>query len=520
MNSAPVEILRNEKQALFLDLVLDNVADEVVPGKGGYQRGFTAFLQAGRAFGKTFTLLDLIAISAWMLPKALAGLGAKTFKQVLEIVLGQAEKVWSQYDLSEYDSKENPRGNYVLNKRPPAHFKKPYTSPKTYENSITFANGYTLMMMSADRPATTRGISLDQYFHDEFAFSNPEFYTDIIKPGIRANKYIYKDLRAGRKGCNHPLHWLSAFFSSAPRTLEGAHIYNYEALSKKYPTRYAWLEGTAYDNIENLPGDMINSMKEDMLPLAFEIEVLNRRPKRIDSAFYSAFDAKKHCYSNFGYKYNEDNGLWGVNSNDYDKLKPLEISFDFNADFTCMLIGQDHNKEFRVLDEIWVKESTTDLVNALTDKFKAKYSAHLKKTVFLYGDHGGTKRNAGSNKTFFDTIIQKLRQNKEWIVFDQVQKSYPPFASRYKVLNALLSESDKRFPRIRINEIQCSNLILSLQYTETIKNTFEKNKKAENNKSIPAEQATHLSDAFDYLLFKKYSSLIESSSARSTLPTV
>jgi hypothetical protein len=114
MNSAPVKILRNEKQALFLDLVLDNVADEVVPGKGGYQRGFTAFLQAGRAFGKTFTLLDLIAISAWMLPKALAGLGAKTFKQVLEIVLGQAEKVWSQYDLSEYDSKENPRGNYVL----------------------------------------------------------------------------------------------------------------------------------------------------------------------------------------------------------------------------------------------------------------------------------------------------------------------------------------------------------------------------------------------------------------------
>ena len=518
--SQPVtQIKRNPKQANFLNAILNNVADYFKPNKGGYQRGFTAFFQAGRASGKTFTLLDLICISAIMLPRALAGLGSRTFKQVQEIVLSQSENIFNQWGFYEYDAKNRPWGNYVINRKPPAHWHTPYNSPKGYENSLSFAKGYTTVFLSADRKDTQRGFNFDQYFHDETAFTKEDFYNDIVRAGLRANKRAYGDTRPGRKGLNHPLHWLIAHFSSAPRTLPGAWIYKFEELYKKDPRSYYWLEGTAYDNIEFLPGDYIEATKESMSSLAFDIEIMNRRPKKVDAAFYAAFDASKHCYTSYGYDFDEESGIYKVSSNDYDSLKPLEVSFDFNNKFTCMLITQDYQKEIRFLKELWVKESTLDLVTQLVDNFIEHYKHHLKKHIFVFGDHSGKKKSAGMNRTFFELIFSKLRL-AGWEVFDQVQSNYPPMTTRYKCENILLAEGNSRLPKIRINEIECPNLVLSIQYAGTIKETFEKDKSPEKDLTVPQEKATHLSDAFDYIIMKKYSHLIETDSVRTELPSL
>ena len=516
MSKPVTQIIRNPKQTEFLNAVLNNTADYYKEGKGGYQRGFTAFMQAGRASGKTFTLLDLICISAIYLPKALMGLASRTFKQVQEIVIAQSETVFNQWGFYEYDPRDRPWGNYVINKTPPSHWARSYTSPKKYDNTISFAKGYTVMFMAADRKDTQRGVSIDQYAQDETAFSKQDFYTDIVRSGLRANKRKFGDTRPGRRGLNHPLHWLIAHFSSAPRTLSGSWIYNFEEQAKKDPRSYYWLQATAYDNLDFLPGDYIESTKADLTPIAFDIEIMNRRPKKVESAFYPSFDSGKHCYTSYGYDFDEDSGIYKVSSNDYDTFRPIEVSFDFNNDFTCMLITQDFDKEFRFLKELWVKDSSQDLVSQLTDNFINTYKHHLKKKVFVFGDHSGNKKSAGMNKTFFGLIFQKLRL-AGWEVFDEVQSSYPPMTVRYKVINILLAETNSRLPRIRMNEIECKDLIMSLENTATIKDTFEKDKAAEKDKSIPQEQTTHLSDAFDYILFKKYSKFIEVGSSRSEM---
>ena len=97
--SAAVDLKRNPKQAHFLNMILSNTSDSMKTGEGAYQRGYTCMLQAGRASGKTFTLLDAVAISAFALPRALAGIGSRTFKQVLEIIISQSDKVWEQHGL-------------------------------------------------------------------------------------------------------------------------------------------------------------------------------------------------------------------------------------------------------------------------------------------------------------------------------------------------------------------------------------------------------------------------------------
>jgi hypothetical protein len=93
----------------------------------------------------------------------------------------------------------------------------------------------------------------------------------------------------------------------------------------------------------------------------------------------------------------------------------------------------------------------------------------------------------------------------------------PKMPVRYKVINVLLAEGTERLPKLRINEIECPNLVLSIAYAGTIKETFEKDKSAERDKTVPQEKATHLSDAFDYIVFKKFSNLIETDSVRTEM---
>lgn len=521
------ELKFNPKSRAFLDAVIDNYSDyyldpkDVVPGKkpGAYQEGFKATFQAGRGSAKTFTELALIAISAYELPKALAAIGSRTFKQVVEIILSQSNSVWERFNLSEYSPKNNPYGNYVVNRRPPEHFDKPWVAPRNYENCITFANGYTLMYTAADRPDTQRGLNLDQYFGDESAFTKREFYTKNIVPAVRSNAGRYHDKRKGRKGFNHPLHWLMCHFSSAPYHAEGMWIYdNEEKMLEEIKMKngyhhYFHLEATAYDNIEFLPGNYIETQQAELTPHEFDVEILNKRVKKQPNAFYPSFSHEKHVKDFYTYDFDDATGTWPERDNSCDTMKPLHMSWDFNGYFTSSIIAQELTNEFRFINEIWAKESETNLIDKVCDKFIETYKYHIKKTVMIYGDAGGHQKFAGSNESFFSTIFRKLR-TAGWSLIDQTENTYPPFKARYKVINEMLAGTNPKLPRLAFNTDTTKNLVISIVNTRTQKDSFEKFKGDEGKKHIAQETVTHLSDAFDYMIYKKFAAFVESSSAR------
>jgi hypothetical protein len=503
----------NPKQLQFHQTVTSNRADVMKDGVA-YQGGFRPTFQGGRGSGKSRTLIHLMAESAFQLPRAKAGLAGLTFRQVQDIILSQSSAVFEEHGLYEYNSKTG-YGHYVVNRRPPEHWKSALNTVRTYDNCLVFANGYTCQFISADRPETIRGANLDQLYIDESATIKPDFYNKALRPTVRANKGVYKDGRPGRKGYNHPLHWLIADFTSVPWTPQGNWVFQTEELQKTKPEKYYFQQATAYDNLEFLPGSFIEDQRESCGDeLTFNMEILNQRLSKIGAGFYHALDTARHVYSEgFGYQYDEEKRLYVSDRIDYDLNKPLDSSWDFNAGFTSLILGQDGRSEYRFIDNMWVKTSTDTLVEQLAKDFCTKYRGHKKKVMSVYGDNGANKKDPGRTKTYFN-LIKAVLKTEGWTVIDCVQSAYPAYSVRYRVINALLQEQNKRLPAIRINETACKALLISLQAAPVDGTTYEKIKKSEQDKTLPQEWATHLSDCFDYLLFKKFGQYVTSSGIR------
>lgn len=506
---------RNPKQAEFLNALLNNKADfwEKRPGEvqGPYQRGFTATFQGPRGNGKTVTLLDCFAICAKQLPGACIAIAGKTYLQVQNIILQQMEAVFRQHDLTEY-SKENPKGQYVLFKAPPPHFRKPHNPPKNYDNVISFVKGAYGLMVSADRPITMRGANWDVRLLDESGTVSEDF-VNTTDPSIRANKRRYHDTRRGRLSYNHPLHWAALDFTSMPRKPSGQWIFKTEENMKKDPDGFFFLTGTAKDNAYFLPGNFIASLKAKMTDLDFRIEVLNERISRVSNAFYPALDVEKHGYLDYSYEVDPETKIAKPIDRTYDPFKELIVGWDFNSYFTSLLVCQEFPKRFRFIDCMFIKESNTTLVNELTDNFIDAYKHHLKKVIRIRGDQSGKRKDEKSYESSYAIITRKLKA-AGWEVIDEVQLSYPSYMDRHIIVNSILNNENPQLPVIEIHEEKCKSLLLAMQMAAADGADFAKDKRSEKSTIIPQEQATHLTDIFDYIICKSFARYVIKSSNR------
>lgn len=505
-----IRLKRNRKQGEFFNTVIKNTADFHDKEQGKYSRGFSATLQAGRGFGKTFEIFDLTAACAKSLPGAIFGLVSNTYYQVQTIVLQQFEMVMKEHELTKYDAETNPLGQFVIFKTPPKHFKKPIFSVQDYTRTISFVNGFALQLGSADRPETLRGINWDGLFADETRSCTTEF-KKVLYPGIRANKYAFKDPRPGREGYNHPLHWLICEFSSAPDSPEGMHVYNNEELMKTDSEGYFFMSGTAYDNLRFLPGNYISTLRNSLTPIEFDIEVMNYRMTSVSNKFYPSLNTT-NTFGGYEYVWNSTDQVYDITTKASVSDKALILGFDFNSRFTSLVVAQHLTKEFKFVDCLWVKESTTNLVDALMDKFTDEYKEHGFKKVFIRGDNSGKKKPESSEESCYEIIERKLKV-AGWRVVKQLQDTYPAHADRYIIVNSLLVQENKTLPQIKIHEAKCKYLLISLRMAPADAK-FKKNKDSEKSKYLPQEEATHFSDIFDYILCYSFGSSVVKSTKR------
>lgn len=456
-------------------------------------------LVAGRAFGKTYTLLVCVGYVAKILARAKFFLAGRTFKQILDIILTDSSDAWSKMGWYEYNEKLNPYGNYVLFKEPPADWTRPYKAPKSYERCITFDSGFCLQLLSFERPDVNRGHNFDGGLIDESALFKSEWVSKILMATLyRANTWRFKD---------HHLHNAMYDFTSNPWTQAGQWVFNTEELMKKDPEKYLFLEGTAYDN-PTLHPDYIKNLEETTEPLVFRVEALNERLKKLPNCYYPAFDEEKHClYDTFSYNQNQD-GLWLPSFSDYSLDKALEISLDFNNYICSSIICQEGPRIFRILNNIYVKQAREErtLAETLALAILEHYADHVKKEVIIYGDASAASKSAGSKTTFFNQV-QAVFRAAGWRVVLRVLKQNPEHIDRFSLIDRLLTEGTANLPRLRINANTCKALIISIQ-NSPITDDMKKDKSSESaTSSIQQEYSTHLSDCLDYILYYKYSSL-------------
>ncbi|MBF9239458.1 hypothetical protein I2I05_18845 [Hymenobacter sp. BT683] len=449
----------------------------------------------GRGSGKTTVAGHQTRVEMNYLPRAKVFLAGLTYTQLLSNTVPAMEGAWQAHGLREFDPKSG-FGHYVKGKRPPSEWVKPYQAPSNYENVITFLNGYTVQMLSMDRAELARGGNYDGGHIDESALMKQEHVNKILRPMIRGNIYRFPD---------SPYHQTFCDYTSVPWMPSGQWVFNTEDLAKEEPDNYFFLESTAYDNVAVLGEKYLRDLRNGMTPLEWDVEVMNKRLTKLPNSFYPSFNEEKHgVWKTYTYTHDEETGLTHSIDSDRDPKRLLELSFDFNAAFTSLTVHQEHGNEFRALDALWVKQSDTTVLDALVEKFCDSYEGHERKELLIYGDRNGNNKQVGSNLTLYQTIQQGLAA-RGWKSTLMVQGLDPDHRLKHIAINQLLAENNARLPVLRFNRNKCKFLIISIQQSP-INPDWTKNKNSEKS-SIDQERATHLSDCFDNIVYRKYGHL-------------
>ncbi|HZV71624.1 MAG TPA: hypothetical protein VFG10_18860 [Saprospiraceae bacterium] len=445
----------------------------------------------GRGTGKT-TLIGIKNYKRYLrLPRALFFLSSSTYHQILTKSLPPILKFFTAVGLEEYDWRQK-RGHYVVCQKPPAHFEKPYSAPRKYDYTISLHNGFGVEMLSMDSPDGVRGGSYDGGDIDEAALVKKDVMQKVLFPSVRGNKDKFTD----------PLHGQKSLYTSAPWLSTGQYILEYEAKAKADPKTFFWSEATAYDNLELLGADWVESQRKIMDPRIFNIEILNQNLIRTDQMFYFKFDDVRHTYEPLITYSLGERGYMTDTFSDYDTRQILDISFDFGGWFNCALIFQAYNKQSqeyeRCINAFHVKENMG--IDELVDMICNHYKDHRMKYVRIWGEPRANDKTPNPITLFEQTQLRFIKNG--WQTELKASKRSDSHETRRRYVNELFAENTSG-PRIQFNQITCKDVIISIQMTGTTPEG-KKDKSNEKDRTFSQEHATHYPDALDYYLMQKH----------------
>lgn len=442
----------------------------------------------GRGTGKSRCIGYDTVLKCTYLPRSRGFLSSTTYGQIFTKIFPPIESAWNAMGYKEHTGPSDP-GHYVIGKLPPREWAKPYSQPRRYENIITFWNGFTVEMLSMDRPDLARGGSFDWGEIDECFLVDKEHIDKVLLPTIRGNKHHY-------------LHWSHqqlTKYSSMPYTSKGRYLLDYEIKAKEDTKTYFYIESTAYDNIHVLGQDGIDHLKKELGPLIFDIEIMNKRSGKTSFAFYHAFDDDKHCYLP-GYIYGEGSrGIVTQGTNERDRTRIIDSSWDFSGWFKCCTVWQEKNRTEYLIDNFHRKED--DSIDKVVDDLCAAYADQAFKHIRIWGEPLGHNRETVGG-TIYERLKDRFRKNGWHAEIKAPSAKSANHEVRYEFINEIFAETNHRYPRIRIN-VNAKPVVISLNSAEVDK-YGKKNKSDEKNKSFPQEFATHYTDTVDYYFMQKY----------------
>lgn len=357
----------------------------------------------GRGTGKsTKGSLDIDQVNRTM-PRAVTSVTGCTFGQLLTRTLPSTFKYLEKMGYKQHESKSNP-GNYVVGRRPPEHFYKPYEQVMKYENIISFSNGNALLLLSQDRAGSARGPNVDYEIVDEALTINKERYDQETSPTNRGNEDKWGTMSRNPVPIHHGFHYLSSMpflpeqkwlldYSKYYEDEKGIRIleiwnrivklqlqlidakrdnnvtlfkdiWNETVRLKRQISPFVSKNGTlftlanALDNIEHVGFSYIIREYEKQTLLTFLIEIMNMVIDTVEDCYYH-IDTNKHVYYD---AYNDsflrdyaENTNWDFNKLgtpdsrfdlDCDPNKPLELVPDWGAKIALFSIGQERNFDF------------------------------------------------------------------------------------------------------------------------------------------------------------------------------
>lgn len=489
---------------------------------------------AGQGSGKTKN----IGISSGYLicefPRLKGFIAANTHLQLSQSTLVRCFADWEEYyGLTEYDQKENPTGDYVVDKQPPATFTK-FSRLKDYRGSISFRNGALVFIGSLENYKAHDGKEFAWAHLDETKDTRKEALTTVILGRLRqvglwhdGDAWVFdEDLDAdtaavlGWKACNPcyihtspaegSVDWLLEMFKLIPYEKEiKATITDPTKYWKKVDEETTVIIYSTYWNEHNLPPGYIDgrlAIYSDEEALKF---VWGYPFAKTGGEFYPNFMLPKHT------------GITEIN-----KDKSLHISYDFNSvpymtltltqiDEVTRYYNKKENKKRNTpmngYEEITVSRITvkkeycfSDPVNTteqVTQGFIDDIEAMglTNSDVFIYGDASGRNSIPGlgmlNNYKIIKDKLYKYIHNDSM----RVPMANPAISKRRDLMNRILED---KIPTIELLiDERCVNTVKDFNFVKRdVDGGKFKQKEKDKITGKQFESLGHTSDTIEYLI--------------------
>lgn len=524
-----------------------------------------------RGIGKSTIIAWLLRKAALSMPRGTATLTGITYEQLLTRTLPSTfsalEKMGWYKDI-----------HYWVGKQPPAKLRieRPYQRPGKYDHFITFYTGFGVHLVSQDRSTSARGLNTDLQITDESLLLDYDRYTQEVLATNRGNEehfnkidihhgiFHFTSMPLGTEGSwilkkseyyeednrdfnpvkdqiiklqldflknKNPNHRLE-IHREIVELEKNLNFYTCKREGNHPMNGLFYSEATAWDNLVNVTIRYLEQEYRDMPLEIFLIEMLGLKKKKISDGFYPTFDRNLHGYKggarydlldSYGDKFDQIVKVTSKKDDDCDLNLPLIISVDWGGKINSMVVAQHDEKlnEIRFIKALYVKHPF--ILDDLFQQFCDYYAGHPKRRIEFYFDKNGNAKLANSKLTFAEQGALILRKNR----FDVDMKStganpfhnekYLLFGRMFRQAALNPSQRDPRYPVIKFNLIKAKYAVLSIEGAGAKEHKGEifKDKSSEASTVIPQEEAPHLSDAVDNILFHRFKHLIKD---RSSLP--
>lgn len=460
----------------------------------------------GVGSGKT----HLLGIKTYQLisnfPDVRGFIGANTYLQLQQSTLFRIREYWKSIGVVEYDKTSRPHGQYVVNKKPPAHFNTEKHSFDDYYGIVSFNNGAVIFLGSLDNATAHEGKEFGWAVLDETKDTDESDVKEIIIARIRQKGMYLVNGELSNTGTPeqqyNPLYvvtspakvdWINTWFSLEKYIDEiSAKIYSDKTFFEKEFNNKKVVISSSYHNVHNVGINYINQVLAENTEERGKALIYANPFTTTGGEFYSSFNRLRHVGT---CRYNPD--------------LPIHITFDQNSvPYNTALISQ----VIKIGDLWWNKyideialENPRNSTEEVCEEFMMRYPNH-KAGLFYYGDASGHNRST-MNKDFkhhYEIIAFKLRKYLN-NGSDRTLFSNPSVVKRRDFINLIFEE---KLPiRILIDE-SCKKLIADFMYTkQAVDGLKDKHIVTDKSTGDKYQKYGHASDATDYQiveLFKNY----------------
>lgn len=460
----------------------------------------------GVGSGKT----HLLGIKTYQLisnfPDVRGFIGANTYLQLQQSTLFRIREYWKSIGVIEYDKTSRPHGQYVVNKKPPAHFNTEKHSFDDYYGIVSFNNGAVIFLGSLDNATAHEGKEFGWAVLDETKDTDESDVKEIIIARIRQKGIYLVDGVLSNTGTieqqYNPLYvvtspakvdWINEWFELDKYIDEiSAKIYSDKTFfQKSFADKFVTISST-YHNIHNVGPAYIQKVLDNNTDERGKALIYANPFLQTGGEFYSSFNRLKHVVKT---KYNPE--------------LPLHLSFDQNTVpyNSCSIWQVQKIKEnwcAYCIDEIAL-ENPRNSTEEVCEEFMMRYPNH-KAGLFYYGDASGKNRST-MNKDFkhhYEIVSFKLRKYLN-NGSDRTLFSNPSLVKRRDFINLIFEE---KLPiRIYIDE-NCKKMIADLMYTkQALDGGKDKHIVTDKDSGEKYQKYGHFGDNLEYMaveLFKNY----------------